>query len=87
MKHRLRLVAEADFCSVAKHLTLPVYAMTGLFDPIVPWFAVRRWLKRNCAGLREYQIIWRCDHNVLGNAPERAAEHVLEWMTRRPVPN
>jgi pimeloyl-ACP methyl ester carboxylesterase len=83
MKHRLHLVSQADFCHIAKDLNAPVYAMTGLFDPIVPWFAVRRWLRNNCAGLREYKIIPGCDHNVLGNAPRKAASQVGGWIEKR----
>jgi pimeloyl-ACP methyl ester carboxylesterase len=79
-KHRLHLLAQNDPCEIAKAANVPVYAITGLFDPIVPWFWVRRWLKRNCPALREYRIIARSDHNVLGNAAETTAEHVLAWM-------
>jgi len=80
MKHRLHLVSQADFCSTAKQFTIPIYGLTGLFDPIVPWLPVRRWLKRNCATLRDFTVIRACDHNVLGNAPEKAARQVLQWI-------
>ena len=79
-KHRLRLVAQSNPCPTARQMTAPVYALTGVLDPIVPWFWVRRWLKRNCPQLREYKIIWSADHNVLGTAPKAAAEQVLRWM-------
>jgi len=78
--HRLRLVAQSDPCGIARRVTLPVYALTGLLDPVVPWFGVRRWLRRNCPGLREYRIIWAADHNVLGTAAGAAAGQVLSWM-------
>jgi pimeloyl-ACP methyl ester carboxylesterase len=80
-KHRLHLLGQNDPCEIAKAANVPVYAITGLFDPIVPWFWVRRWLKKNCAALREYRIVARSDHNVLGNAPQTAAEYVMAWMT------
>jgi len=80
-KHRLHLIAQSDPRSIVRRLTVPVYALTGLFDPVVPWLAVRRWLKRNCPTLREYKIIWRADHNVLGTAPDLAAEHIVRWMS------
>ncbi|SPE59734.1 conserved hypothetical protein [Verrucomicrobia bacterium] len=80
--HRLRLVAQSDPCAIARRVQVPVYALTGFIDPIVPWFEVRRWLKRNCPALREYRIIWAADHNVLGSAANTAAEQVLRWMGR-----
>lgn len=80
-KHRLHLLAQNNPCEIAKAANVPVYAITGLFDPIVPWFWVRRWLKKNCPALREYRIVTRSDHNVLGNASETAAEYVIGWMS------
>lgn len=80
-KHRLRLVAHSDPCSIAQQIKVPLYGLTGFFDPIVPWLWPRRWLRKNCPGLREYRIIWRADHNVLGTAPQTAADQVVKWMT------
>ena len=79
-QHRLHLLAQSDPCAAARGMALPVYALSGLFDPVVPWLWVRRWLRRNCANLRAYRIISHADHNVLGTAPEAAARQVLEWM-------
>lgn len=79
-KHRLHLIAQNDFCAVARNVQVPVYAMTGVLDPIVPWMFVRRWLRKNCRELRDYKIFWQADHNVLGTAPEPAAKQVLNWM-------
>ena len=81
-KHRLHLLAQSDLCAIAQQAKVPVYALTGLFDPVVPWLWVRRWLNQNCPALREYKIIWRADHNVLGTAPDLAAEQVVRWMAR-----
>jgi len=80
-QHRLRLVLNSDLCTIAREAPVPVYGLTGVVDPIVPWFAVRRWLKRNCANLRDFKIIYGADHNVLGTAPKAAAEQVLAWMS------
>jgi pimeloyl-ACP methyl ester carboxylesterase len=80
-KHRIHLIAQNDPCSIAQRLELPLYALTGLFDPVVPWYWVCRWLKRNCLALREYRVIYRADHNVLSTAPAIAAEHVVRWVT------
>ena len=78
--HRLRLIAQNDPRPIARGTSLPVYALTGLVDPIVPWCFVRPWLKRNCPSLREYKIIGRADHNVLGTGSQAAADQVLRWM-------
>jgi pimeloyl-ACP methyl ester carboxylesterase len=79
-QHRLRLIAAHDPSAVACSTTLPVYALTGGIDPIVPWVFTRPWLKRNCATLKDYRIIWTADHNVMGTAPERASTQILRWM-------
>ena len=63
-----------------------MYALTGAIDPIVPWYQVRRWLRRNCPGLREYKVIWTADHNVLSTAPQAAAEQVVRWISGPPNP-
>jgi hypothetical protein len=41
---------------------------------------VRSWLRRNAPTLREYRIVWRADHNVLGTASRASAQLVLKWM-------
>lgn len=86
-KHRLNLVLQNDPCAIARKADVPIYGLTGLFDPIVPWFWPRRWLRKNCPGLRGYKIIWRADHNVLGTAPQAAADQVVKWMTLGKAPN
>jgi pimeloyl-ACP methyl ester carboxylesterase len=85
-KHRLDLIGQNDLRSIARQSGVPVYGLTGLVDPIVPWWWVRPWLKRNCSSLREYRIIWRADHNVLGTAAEAAAEQVVRWMSETIAP-
>jgi pimeloyl-ACP methyl ester carboxylesterase len=78
--HRLRLIAQSDFCAVARAAKIPVFALTGFLDPIVPWIFVRAWLRRNCPALREYKILWRADHNVLSTAADASADQVVKWM-------
>jgi pimeloyl-ACP methyl ester carboxylesterase len=78
--HRLRLLSQNDPSSIAAKAGPPVFALAGLWDPIVPWVGVRKWLRRNCRNLREYKIIARADHVVLGTAPEAAAKVILDWM-------
>jgi pimeloyl-ACP methyl ester carboxylesterase len=79
--HRLRLIAEADWRAVAQQTRLPVFHLTGLVDPIVPWWPVHRWLRRHCPGFRGARVLARSDHNVLGCAPRQAANQVLTWMS------
>ena len=66
---------------MTRHVNPPLYALTGLLDPIVPWYWVRRWLRQNCPTLREYRILCRADHNVLSTAPQAAADLVVRWIT------
>lgn len=80
-QHRLRLIHENDPCGIARGLTVPVYALTGLFDAIVPWWPARKWLRRRCAALRDHKIIWHADHPVLVTAPQTSAKQVLRWIT------
>jgi len=77
--HRLRLVAESDPRSIARNARVPVFALTGVLDPIVPWIFVRHWLRRNCGALREYRVL-RGDHNVLSTVPDAAADQVVQWI-------
>ena len=79
-QHRLHLVAENDPRPIVRRVKLPVFGLTGLFDPIVPWPPVRRWLKKNCPALRGYRIIPRANHNVLSTAPAESSRQILEWM-------
>jgi pimeloyl-ACP methyl ester carboxylesterase len=78
--HRLHLLAHNDPRPDVRELTVPVCALTGFWDPVVPWPWVQRWLRKNCPSLRAYRIIARADHNVLGTAPEAAAQQVVEWI-------
>ena len=79
-KHRLRLVAESDLRQIAQEAKVPVYALSGILDPVVPWFWARSWLLSKCPTLQEYKIVWPADHNVLATAPDAAAEKVARWM-------
>lgn len=80
--HRLRLVAASDFCEIARKTKTPIFALTGVLDPIVPWIFVRPWLRRHCPALRDYKIMWRADHNVLSTAAEASAEQIVRWMSQ-----
>ena len=81
-QHRLHLMAQNDPRLIASQTKLPVFGLSGILDPIVPWPFVGRWLRKNCPALRDYKIIRHADHNVLSTAPREAAKQVLEWMSR-----
>ena len=80
-QHRLHSIAENDPRAIASRTALPVFGLSGWLDPIVPWPWVRRWLRKNCPSLRDYNIVWRADHNVLSTAPKEAAERVWAWIS------
>lgn len=77
---RYPLIARADFRELALQTRLPVFALSGFFDPIVPWPFVHPWLCRHCPGFRERRIMFNADHNVLATMPRRSAEQVLRWL-------
>jgi len=79
-QHRLRLIAENDPRPTARRSQLPLFGLSGFFDPIVPWLRVRHWLRKNCPALRDYRVVLRADHNVLSTVPRTAARQILEWM-------
>jgi pimeloyl-ACP methyl ester carboxylesterase len=78
-QHRLHLIAGYDPRPVAQNADVPVFAISGWFDPIVPWFLVRRWLRKNCPMLRDFKII-RGDHAVLISASRTSARQILDWI-------
>jgi pimeloyl-ACP methyl ester carboxylesterase len=80
MRRRLDLLAAYDPRPTAQRTHLPVHYLAGLFDPLVPWVLVRRWLRKNCPGYRGGKTFWLGDHNVLSTAPECTADLVLKWM-------
>lgn len=82
MAHRLDLIAAADFREVARATLLPVFSLIGFWDPIVPWWPVRTWLRRECSGWRGDRMLYRADHTVLATQPEASVRQVLEWMGR-----
>ncbi|HXC36197.1 MAG TPA: alpha/beta hydrolase [Candidatus Acidoferrales bacterium] len=79
-QHRLRLVGQNDPRQTAMTTRVPIFALAGFLDPVVPWPPVRRWLKRNCPALRDCKIVRRADHNVLNTGMQEAARWILEWM-------
>jgi pimeloyl-ACP methyl ester carboxylesterase len=82
IRHRLGLIAESDPRPIASRIRLPVFALIGLVDPIVPALPVWLWLRRHCPGYRGARLIGRADHNVLGTAPKQSAEQILKWVRR-----
>ena len=79
--HRYGLIISSNAGEVARGCHLPVYALSGFVDPVVPWLWTLPWLRRHCPGFRGWRIIFNADHNVLGTAPQKAADQVLQWMS------
>ena len=81
--HRLRLIAGNDPRPLARAVTTPVFHLTGVLDPVVPWPPVQRWLRRECPGWRANRVVWTADHNVLGTGTAQAVAAVLGWLAAR----
>jgi pimeloyl-ACP methyl ester carboxylesterase len=79
-QHRLALIAGNQPLDLVSCVKVPIYALTGFWDPIVPWPAARHGLRHHCPTLSDYRVIWRADHNVLGTGSETAARLVLQWI-------
>ena len=77
--HRLALMLSNDLRPLAAAATVPVYAVSGAMDPVVPWGPVFRSLRKQCPGFRESKVVWNADHNVL-NSVQSAAECVFNWI-------
>jgi pimeloyl-ACP methyl ester carboxylesterase len=85
--HRLRLILENDLRPIARSTASPVFALTGFWDPVVPWPLALRWFKKNVPGLRGTRVVFSADHNILSTAPAQSAKQVLLWMNQnRGVP-
>ena len=80
MSSRYRLIRGADFRAVARRTRLPVFHLSGAFDPLVPWWQVVAWLKKECPGFRASRIVRRAGHNVLLDAPSESVKQILEWI-------
>lgn len=78
--HRLRLIAANDPRPLARAARVPVFSLTGVLDPVVPWPPMQRWLRRECPGWRANSVVWTADHNVLGTGTAKAAAQILAWL-------
>jgi pimeloyl-ACP methyl ester carboxylesterase len=87
ISHRLALIAQNDPRPLARTITLPVFHLIGLVDPIVPALPVWLWLRRNCPGYQGARLIWNADHNVLGTAPTQACRQILQWISAADKPS
>jgi pimeloyl-ACP methyl ester carboxylesterase len=80
---RYRLISENDLRPLVQRIDRSVFQLSGAWDPIVPWWQVRRWLRRYCPGYRASTIISRAGHNVLLSAPQESAEQILDWIRQK----
>ena len=80
MSSRYRLIRGADFRAVARRTRLPVFHLSGAIDPLVPWWQVAAWLRKDCPGFRGSRIVRRAGHNVLLDAPGESVKQIREWI-------
>jgi pimeloyl-ACP methyl ester carboxylesterase len=78
--HRYDVILQSDARKVVESADVPIYQLCGFVELVVPWWPVRRWLRRHCRNYKGWRFIWRADHNVLGTAPRAAAEQVVSWI-------
>lgn len=83
--HRYGLILSSNAATLARRCELPVYGLSGLVDPVVPWPFVLPWLRRHCPGFRASRVIFTADHNVLGTAPQKSAAQILRWIGCAPT--
>jgi pimeloyl-ACP methyl ester carboxylesterase len=50
LNSRYRLIVDSDLRPIARQVSCPVFFLSGVVDPIVPWPPVRNWLEKNCPG-------------------------------------
>lgn len=82
--HRLLLIQLADLREIARETRLPVYQLSGFWDPVAPWPWVRSWLRRHCPGWRETAVVTGADHVVLGTGTASAVAAVRRWLALMP---
>jgi pimeloyl-ACP methyl ester carboxylesterase len=80
MRARLQLIAEVDLREAARRTVCPVFQMSGVVDPVVPPWPVRKWMRKNCASFKGSRILWPGDHNVLGTEPAQALMQIEAWV-------
>lgn len=79
-QHRLFLIARNDPRPAAMAAKVPIFALTGFWDPLVAWPRVRRWLRKNAPAFRDFVVVREADHNVLNTGTRESARRVLHWM-------
>jgi hypothetical protein len=78
MRHRLGLILGSDYRAVAAGVRFPVFQLSGLWDPIVPWRPVRDGLRSACPGFQGSRILATADHAVLVTRPGAVARWLGE---------
>jgi len=77
---RYVLIHENDPGPVARAAQVPVFLLSGAWDPIVPWWLVRPWLQEHCPGYQGSCVFWGAGHNVLLSAPRRCTVQISAWI-------
>jgi pimeloyl-ACP methyl ester carboxylesterase len=78
--HRLELIKRCDFRDMISHTDIPIFYLSGFWDPIVPWPFVISWLKDNCNSFCASKILINADHLVLATAPKDSANLIINWI-------
>lgn len=84
--HRLHLIAANHPETLARQVTCPVYYLSGLLDPVVPWPFIPTWLRRHCPTFAGWHLVLHADHNVLASGTATTARHLLRWI-QPPLPH
>ena len=82
--HRLDVILESDPRDVAAKVGCPVHYLAGFWDPIVPCWLSRGWLKRHVPTYAGGETIFSSDHAVLASAPDASAQWTRRWMSLEP---
>ena len=81
MVHRMRLLNENDPRAIASEVkNVPVYQLSGFWDPIVFQPLVRHWLEIHCPGFRGSHTIFSADHTLLATEPAAAFAQIAHWI-------
>ena len=80
MRHFFRWLLDMNWLDEAHHLQLPVLAIAGACDPIIPYRHQRRYAAQLPRG--EFVTLARTGHVPFAEAPEAFEAHLIGWLDR-----